>query len=64
LDKYEFLRDAYLQRRNSLIHDGNPPAINDVIDETVQESTDAEKKRSVVIEYIDPEPWQPIHDSK
>jgi phospholipid-binding lipoprotein MlaA len=64
LDKYEFLRDAYLQRRNNLIHDGNPPAINDVIDEPVQESTDAEKKRSVVIEYIDPEPWQPIHDSK
>ena len=25
LDKYEFLRDAYLQRRRSLIYDGNPP---------------------------------------
>ena len=64
LDKYEFLRDAYLQRRNSLIHDGNPPSIDDVIDEPVQEASIAEKKRSVVIEYIDPEPWQPIHDSK
>ena len=65
LDKYEFLRDAYLQRRNNLIHDGNPPSIDDVIDEPVQEaSAHAEKKRSVVIEYIDPEPWQPIHDSK
>ena len=64
LDKYEFLRDAYLQRRNNLIHDGNPPARDDVIDEPAQESADAEKKRSVVIEYIDPEPWQPIHDSK
>ena len=63
LDKYEFLRDAYLQRRNNLIHDGNPP-IDDVIDEPVQEASIAEKKRSVVIEYIDPEPWQPIHDSK
>jgi phospholipid-binding lipoprotein MlaA len=64
LDKYEFLRDAYLQRRNSLIHDGNPPSIDDVIDEPVQEASIAEKKRSVVIEYIDSEPWQPIHDSK
>lgn len=25
LDKYVFQRDAYLQRRNSLIHDGRPP---------------------------------------
>ena len=25
LDKYSYVRDAYLQRRLSLIHDGNPP---------------------------------------
>src|SRR5204862_6583846 len=25
LDKYVFQRDAYLQRRRSLIYDGNPP---------------------------------------
>ena len=25
LDEYAFVRDAYLQRRNFLIHDGNPP---------------------------------------
>lgn len=25
LDKYDFVRDSYLQRRRSLIHDGNPP---------------------------------------
>lgn len=25
LDKYSYIRDAYLQRRRSLIHDGNPP---------------------------------------
>ena len=61
LDKYEFLRDAYLQRRNNLIHDGNPPSIDDVIDEPVQEVAHTEKKRSVVIEYIDPEPLQPVH---
>jgi phospholipid-binding lipoprotein MlaA len=57
LDKYEFLRDAYLQRRRSLIYDGNPPrSIDDEIEGPVQEvSVPAEKKRSVVIEYIDPE---------
>ncbi len=25
LDKYSYIRDAYLQRRRSLIHDGHPP---------------------------------------
>ena len=25
LDKYAYIRDAYLQRRRNLIHDGNPP---------------------------------------
>jgi phospholipid-binding lipoprotein MlaA len=25
LDKYEFMREAYLQRRRNLVHDGNPP---------------------------------------
>jgi phospholipid-binding lipoprotein MlaA len=25
LDKYVFVRDGYLQRRNSLVYDGNPP---------------------------------------
>lgn len=25
LDRYVFLRDAYLQRRNNLVYDGNPP---------------------------------------
>jgi len=25
LDKYQFVRDAYLQRRRSLVYDGNPP---------------------------------------
>jgi phospholipid-binding lipoprotein MlaA len=29
LDEYEFLRDAYLQRRRNLIHDGNPPREKD-----------------------------------
>jgi phospholipid-binding lipoprotein MlaA len=57
LDKYEFLRDAYLQRRRSLIYDGDPPrSIDDEIDGPVQEtSAPVEKKRSIVVEYIDPE---------
>ena len=57
LDKYEFLRDSYLQRRRSLIYDGNPPrSIDDEIEGPVQEvSVPAEKKRSIVVEYIDPE---------
>lgn len=29
LDPYEFIRDAYLQRRRNLIYDGNPPANSD-----------------------------------
>lgn len=29
LDKYTYIRDAYLQRRRSLIHDGNPPRVKD-----------------------------------
>lgn len=29
LDPYEFLRDAYLQRRRNLIYDGNPPREKD-----------------------------------
>ena len=29
LDPYEFLRDAYLQRRRNLVHDGNPPPDKD-----------------------------------
>lgn len=34
LDRYRFMRDAYLQRRRSLVYDGNPPAgDNDWLDE-------------------------------
>ena len=29
LDPYEFLRDAYIQRRRNLVHDGSPPADKD-----------------------------------
>lgn len=29
LDGYEFARDFYLERRRSLVHDGNPPALDE-----------------------------------
>jgi len=29
LDKYQFARDAYLQLRRNLVHDGNPPRLKD-----------------------------------
>lgn len=33
LDKYRFIRDGYLQRRRSLVYDGNPPRAADEIDD-------------------------------
>jgi len=30
LDPYEFIRDAYLQRRRNLVYDGNPPVDKDL----------------------------------
>jgi phospholipid-binding lipoprotein MlaA len=32
LDKYRFIRDGYLQRRRSLVYDGNPPPAADEVD--------------------------------
>jgi len=29
-DKYAFIREAYLDRRNFLIHDGTPPVDDDL----------------------------------
>ena len=36
-DKYVFIRDAFLDRREFLIHDGNPP-----VDESLYEGLDDE----------------------
>ena len=33
LDKYQFVRDAYLQLRRNLVYDGNPPRLEDPYDE-------------------------------
>jgi phospholipid-binding lipoprotein MlaA len=40
LDKYQFVRDGYLQRRRNLVHDGNPPRLRDPEEE---EDTPADK---------------------
>lgn len=42
LDKYSYLRDAYLQRRRSLIHDGNAPREVDADAEQVERPVTAE----------------------
>lgn len=38
LDKYSYMRDAYLQRRRSLIHDGNAPREQDAGAEQIERS--------------------------
>lgn len=49
LDKYSYMRDAYLQRRRSLIHDGNPPreveANADAADQPLVAEADAARPR-------------------
>jgi phospholipid-binding lipoprotein MlaA len=48
LDKYSYMRDAYFQRRRSLIHDGNPPR---------EVEADAEQvDRPATAEVVVPEP--------
>jgi len=37
LDRYSFLRDTYLQRRDYLIHDGNPPQTGEGRQKTLRE---------------------------
>lgn len=47
LDKYSYLRDAYLQRRRSLIHDGNAPREQDAEAEQIERPTLAAEPASV-----------------
>lgn len=50
LDKYSYIRDAYLQRRRNLIHDGNPPreveADADQVDRPVRADAEADAPRA------------------
>jgi phospholipid-binding lipoprotein MlaA len=41
LDKYSFLRDAFLQRRRSLVYDGNPPEEEAPYDEYADDEANA-----------------------
>lgn len=53
LDKYSYVRDAYLQRRRSLIHDGNPPREQDGSTEL-----ESDKKMAEADESVQPAPAQ------
>lgn len=41
VDKYEFIRNAYFQQRNYLVHDGNPPGMQNFENELDQEMEDS-----------------------
>jgi phospholipid-binding lipoprotein MlaA len=49
LDRYSFLRDSYLQRRDYLIHDGNPP----------KKDEDEQDDKSPPAQPSSPEPGKP-----
>ena len=46
LDPYQFVRDAYLQRRRSLIYDGNPPREKDDDFDTKPRSESPDRPRA------------------
>ena len=56
LDPYEFLRDAYLQRRRNLVFDGNPPPDKDDIDIKVKPKK-PEPSGSFFFRTPDDAPW-------
>jgi len=43
LDRYQFVRDAYLQLRRNLVYDGNPPRLEDPYDEEDDEASAEER---------------------
>ncbi len=47
LDPYEFVRDAYLQRRRHLVYDGNAPPDRDFIDAPPKPRSSAPREPSV-----------------
>ena len=38
LDRYQFVRDAYLQLRRNLVYDGNPPRLKDPDEDEIEEA--------------------------
>jgi len=39
LDRYQFVRDAFLQFRRNLVYDGNPPRLTDPEEDDADEAT-------------------------
>ena len=67
LDKYSYMRDAYLQRRRNLIHDGNPPRevaanaeqedrplLAEAVPEPAAEAASAQSAPAVLVARTDP----------
>lgn len=57
IDRYSFLRDAYLQRRRSLVHDGNPPRLDDEessAGETMSRASETEPSPAIAVENTAP----------
>jgi len=45
LDRYEFFRDAYLQRREYLVYDGNPPfEEDDMLDDDFEDDSELDEQ--------------------
>ncbi len=64
LDKYRFIRDAYLQRRRNLVFDGNPPRDRDsdeedAVDKSAAKPDGVESKTKSVEPKEEPVPDQP-----
>lgn len=58
LDRYVFVRDAYLQRRRSLVYDGNPPPLKESRGDAPAVSLDTEPTREpTALMRI----WGPFH---
>ncbi len=64
LDRYSFIRDAYLQRRRNLVYDGNPPPEDDfLLDEPEPRSESFEPLPSVLTDSfgnVVASPWPEI----
>jgi phospholipid-binding lipoprotein MlaA len=62
LDKYSYVRDAYLQRRNNLVHDGNPPRERE--DASIWTEEDVRRAAIVLKEMqLEPAKSEPISDA-
>ena len=54
LDPYEFVRDAYLQRRRNLVHDGSPPPERELMDPPAKPRSGIQQAPAVQTAEISP----------